>query len=72
MCATRLRYRSKEAASTLFPQNQSTAIVRFKDPQTAVTPGQGAVFYHGDEILGGGWIEPIAGRENRIEKDSEI
>jgi tRNA-specific 2-thiouridylase len=55
---TRVRYRSKEAASRVFPQGKSTAMVRFKNPQTAVTPGQGAVFYRGDEILGGGWISP--------------
>ena len=54
---TRVRYRSKEAASTVLPKDKYTAIVRFKNPQTAVTPGQGAVFYRGDEILGGGWIE---------------
>ncbi len=55
---TRVRYRSKETASRIFPQGKSTAIVRFKNPQTAVTPGQGAVFYRADEILGGGWISP--------------
>jgi len=55
---TRVRYRSKEAASMVFPQGKSTAIVRFKCPQTAVSPGQGAVFYRGNEILGGGWISP--------------
>ncbi len=55
---TRIRYRSKEAASMVFPQAKSTAMVRFKNPQSAVTPGQGAVFYQDDEILGGGWISP--------------
>jgi tRNA-specific 2-thiouridylase len=55
---TRIRYRSKEATSMVFPLAKSTAMVRFKNPQSAVTPGQGAVFYQDDEILGGGWISP--------------
>lgn len=56
---TRLRYRHTAAASMLFPVNGKTAIVRFERSQPAVTPGQGAVFYRDDEVLGGGWIAPI-------------
>jgi tRNA-specific 2-thiouridylase len=53
---TRLRYRHTAAPSTLTPQPQQQAIVGFDAPQSAITPGQGAVFYIGEEVIGGGWI----------------
>ncbi|MDM8553090.1 tRNA 2-thiouridine(34) synthase MnmA [Desulfobacterales bacterium HSG2] len=53
---TRLRHRHKAAPSTLFPIDNNLAVVRFETPQSAITPGQGAVFYRGEEVLGGGWI----------------
>lgn len=53
---TRVRYRHKAAASKLFLDNEETAIVRFEQPQSAITPGQCSVFYRDDEVLGGGWI----------------
>lgn len=53
---TRVRYRHKAAASTLFPVDRKTAVVQFNTQQSAITPGQGAVFYRDDEVLGGGWI----------------
>ncbi len=55
---TRIRYRSKAVASTIVPINGGRFLVEFDEPQPAITPGQGSVFYDGDEILGGGWIDP--------------
>jgi len=54
---TRLRYRSREVPSVIFPESDNTAKIRFDTPQPAVTPGQGAVFYLGNEVLGGGFID---------------
>ena len=53
---TRIRYRHKAAPSQLTPLGEHTARIRFETPQSAITPGQAAVFYNGDEVLGGGWI----------------
>jgi tRNA-specific 2-thiouridylase len=54
---TRIRYRHKEAESILTPLDDDSATVRFSEPQYAITPGQAAVFYQGERVLGGGWIE---------------
>jgi len=53
---TRVRYRHTAVASRLTPVDEKTAMVRFEKPQAAITPGQCAVFYNKDEVLGGGWI----------------
>ena len=55
---TRVRYRHKEAASKLYPVDEHTAEIRFESTIESITPGQGAVFYQGDEVLGGGFISP--------------
>jgi tRNA-uridine 2-sulfurtransferase len=55
-CTVRLRYRHRGAPAILHVQGEDRVEVAFKTPQFAVTPGQAAVFYDGDEVLGGGWI----------------
>jgi tRNA-specific 2-thiouridylase len=52
----RVRYRTPETPSAVIPLSADSARVRFDSPQSAVTPGQAAVFYDGDEVLGGGVI----------------
>ncbi len=52
----KIRYSHPGAAATLVPQPDGTARIQLLEPQKAVTPGQAAVFYDGDVVLGGGWI----------------
>jgi tRNA-uridine 2-sulfurtransferase len=52
-----IRYRHAGALATISLGEDKKVIVGFKIPQKAVTPGQAVVFYRGDEVLGGGWIE---------------
>ena len=54
--ACRIRYRHSEVPALIRPVGNDGVTVRLKVAQTGVTPGQAAVFYHGDEVLGGGWI----------------
>ena len=53
----KLRYRQKAAPVTAFPQDDGSVLLLFAEPQRAPTPGQSAVLYQGDEVLGGGIIE---------------
>jgi tRNA-specific 2-thiouridylase len=54
----KIRHRHEAATATLYPTAKPNQVnVQFDQPQRAVTPGQGAVFYDGDLVLGGGWIE---------------
>jgi tRNA-specific 2-thiouridylase len=56
-CLAKIRYRSTPVPATVTPTADGGAIVRFEEPQSAVTPGQAVVFFDGDRVLGGGWIE---------------
>jgi len=53
----KIRYSHPGTRATLTQLEDGRAHVRLHDPQRAVTPGQAAVFYDGDLVLGGGWIE---------------
>jgi tRNA-uridine 2-sulfurtransferase len=52
----KIRHRHEPAWATLAPLSADEVIANFDEPQRAVTPGQSAVFYDGDEVVGGGWI----------------
>ena len=52
----RIRNRHEPAEAQITSIDSTTAHVTFAEPQRAVTPGQAAVFYSGDLVLGGGWI----------------
>jgi tRNA-specific 2-thiouridylase len=58
----RIRYRHQPVPAAVEPIDTGRAKIVFREPQFAVTPGQAAVFYDGDTVLGGGWIsrEPPA------------
>jgi tRNA-specific 2-thiouridylase len=53
----KIRYRHPAIPSRIVAQPDGRAEVWFQDSYPAVTPGQAAVFYDGERVLGGGWIE---------------
>jgi tRNA-uridine 2-sulfurtransferase len=52
----KIRHRHEPAAATIEMSGDGEVLATFDEPQRAVTPGQAAVFYDGDEVVGGGWI----------------
>jgi tRNA-specific 2-thiouridylase len=52
----KIRHRHEPGWATLEPAGADEVVATFDEPQRAVTPGQSAVFYDGDEVVGGGWI----------------
>jgi len=54
--AVKIRHKHIPAEATVLPLDSTHARITFDTPQRAITSGQGAVFYDGDRVLGGGWI----------------
>lgn len=57
-CGVKIRYQKNEIPAMVQMKNNE-AFIRFSEKNRAVTPGQTAVFYRGDEVLGGGIIERV-------------
>jgi tRNA-specific 2-thiouridylase len=54
--SVRVRNRHEPAEAEIAPLDKTSARITFAEAQRAITPGQAAVFYAGEQVLGGGWI----------------
>jgi tRNA-specific 2-thiouridylase len=65
----KIRYNHPGTVATVTPLANNRARVRLDEPQRAVTPGQAAVIYDGDVVVGGGWIcRPASSRHPELRK----
>lgn len=55
-CGVKIRYRCKTVSARVIPASDGSVVVELEEPQYGVAPGQSAVFYSGDRLLGGGTI----------------
>jgi tRNA-specific 2-thiouridylase len=65
----KIRYSHPGTAATVTALEDHRAKIRLHEPQRAVTPGQAAVIYDGDVVVGGGWIcrtEPVMRSESLV------
>jgi tRNA-uridine 2-sulfurtransferase len=53
---TKIRYKDKGTLSNLYPQPDGTVLVQFYEDAKGIAPGQSAVFYDGEDVIGGGII----------------
>ena len=55
--AVKIRHKHQPAAAVIEAAGPDEVVATFDEPQRAITPGQAAVFYDGEVVVGGGWIE---------------
>ena len=55
-----VRYRHAGAEAIVVPHDDTRSTIRFAQPLRGASPGQAAVFYEGDVVLGGGWIDTVS------------
>jgi tRNA-specific 2-thiouridylase len=53
----KVRYRHEPSPATIYALPDARARIVFDEPQRAITPGQATIFYNGEEVVGGGWIQ---------------
>jgi tRNA-specific 2-thiouridylase len=56
-----IRYKDEGAAAVVSRREDGRVDVVFESPRRAITPGQSVVFYDGDDLVGGGVIDAVAG-----------
>jgi tRNA-specific 2-thiouridylase len=57
--SVKIRHRAQEAPATIIEIAPGQARIEFDEPQPAITPGQAAVFYDREIVIGGGWIAEV-------------
>jgi tRNA-specific 2-thiouridylase len=55
-CVAKIRYNHEGTKARLVPSGADTMEAHFEEPVFAIAPGQSAVFYEGNDVIGGGWI----------------
>lgn len=55
----KIRYNHPGSEATVSPRGENELEVKFKSPQKAIAPGQAAVFYDRETVMGGGWIKEV-------------
>jgi tRNA-specific 2-thiouridylase len=61
--SVRIRHKHMPVAARVYAEASGRVSVELTDPQEGVSPGQAAVFYRGDEVIGGAWITSAVERE---------